>query len=294
VLLEYYDENYVLLKQEDLTYKIFKITPHSDGGFNVLMPYCKVKKGYISKHDKNYSKKVQYIGQDEMIQEFSVDRDTKLSIHRSGFIQFSGQGIISGIDPVTGKSKGISVQSSPLTHPIKSGPTFTLVFWGLPSFEKFTKVKRRANTIVFEEDDLYLRYYLEHPGTDYESIDWDSFVIEGFFFGNEMLPHVKKVGEEYKITLKFPKFMVPGTVFTLKVIFIENSPGFIGLLASRVCTSHEGSETGYILSGPTGNIRKINGDTIGTAITCSYPKPPEWRDPMKNLNFYNYRDVACE
>ena len=26
---EYYDENYVLLKQEDLTYKILKITPHS-------------------------------------------------------------------------------------------------------------------------------------------------------------------------------------------------------------------------------------------------------------------------
>ena len=30
-----------------------------------------------------------------------IDTDVKLSIHRSGFVQFSGRGVISGIDKTT-------------------------------------------------------------------------------------------------------------------------------------------------------------------------------------------------
>lgn len=281
----YYNENYILSRHKKNIHKLLKITPHADGGFNVLMPYCKIKKGYVFKWDKNYSKKIEYISQDDMIQDFSINKNTKLSIHKSGFVQFSGQGILSGIDRYTNKPKGMGVQSSPLSRPIKSGPTFGAVIWGISLYDRYTKVSNTANILLFEEEDIYLRYNSE-PLLG-QVIDWDSLAIEGFFFGNELLPHVYKINGEYKITLKFLKFEVPGTVFTLKVIFLKNSPGFLGILVSRICTSHEGSDSGYCLSGPTGNIRKVNGDTIGTGINCAYPLPPGLRSPLKRARSNN-------
>ncbi len=46
------------------------------------------------------------IPNEELLQEYTVDENTKLSIHESGFVQFSGGGIISGIDQQTGQPKG--------------------------------------------------------------------------------------------------------------------------------------------------------------------------------------------
>lgn len=271
---KYFKENLIVLRQRDSFYKISKITPHSDGGFNILMPYCSIKKGYIFKADVSYSQ-FSKITRDKIIQEFTIDNDTKLSIHKSGFVQFSGSGILSGIDESTGKIKGVGVFSEPLTRPITSGPTFGFHLWGLPCFEKLDGVKKNVNKIIFEEDDLYYRYGGELPSDiieDAEDIDWESYIIEGFYFGNDVLPFVKYDGGRPVISVRFPNFEIPNSIFKMKVIFLKNSPGFIGLIVSKTYTIHKKSEkTGYILTGPTGNIRGRKGNMIGTAIFCAYP-----------------------
>jgi hypothetical protein len=244
------------------------------------MPYSRIKKGYVFKQYVDYSKRKWQTSLKDMIQEYIVDKDTKLSIHRSGFVQFSGSGITSGIDPKTGQIKGMGIFTSPLDHPIKTGPTFGFTLWGLQGFELANIVKKSVNEINFEEDDLYLRYY--SSDSDDPNIDIDGYLIEGFYFGNYLLPRIRYENGKPQITLVFRNFEIPGTRFTLKVIFIENSPGFIGLMASKVALLHPGAETGYILNGP-GSFRIGN---ISQTINCAYPiitnKPPK-----NNLSYDN-------
>lgn len=278
--VSYFKENLILLRNSDNLYKISKITPHSDGGFNILMPYCREKKGYVFKFNYDYSKRESQIPIDSMIQEYTIDKDTKLSIHKSGFVQFSGSGVLSGIDPSTGKIRGMGIFSNPLVLPIKSGPTFGFTLWGLSSYDVAEGIRKSVNKIIFDESDLYYRF-LTLPSDTLEEIDWDGYLIEGYYFGNFMLPAIRYVEGKPQITVRFHNFEIPNAIFTFKVIFIENSPGFIGLIASKLPVSYSGTRTGYVLSGPTGSLM----GNVATAILCAYPIPPFVKTPLQSLSY---------
>lgn len=151
-----YQDNTIIFNVDGVLRKIFKITPHSDGGFDVHIPYHKEKSSYL------YTIKIPYkIGnfsidlKKSVIKEFTSDIDIKLSIHKSGFVQFSkGIKIISGIDQDTGKPKGLGIKIGSLDNPIRTGPTFGVTIWGLDRFDTLITKKKGKNYIEFRESDF--------------------------------------------------------------------------------------------------------------------------------------------
>lgn len=301
----FFNKNRILIKENGILYKVTMVTPHSDGGFNILVPYCKAQKGYIFTHKVDYSKHQDPIPLESMDKQFLTTKDVKLSIHRSGFAQFSGPGVLSGIDSKTNKIKGAGVQSAPLDNPITSGPTFGIIVDGLKEGFKHVNANnnKKINEIIFEENDFYDR----NCGKSMEC----GYLIEGFFFQEVMEERIRFDDGKPVLTLQFWNFEKPGTIFKLRAIFIKNSSGFIGLLPSKIAIglssidylssqvkseikldpSSNKSKFGYCLSGPGGVItRTPDGREIATVINCVYPEP--WAD--LNLPSLDYKRYTLE
>ena len=92
-----------------------------------------------------------------MPQKFKSNAKIKLSIHQSGFTQFSGSGVISGINQKTGEIKGLGLQSKPLSTPINTGPTFGIVLWGLEHFraQSVFDLFGRENKVVIPQHEYF-------------------------------------------------------------------------------------------------------------------------------------------
>jgi hypothetical protein len=107
--------------------KIAKIIHHSEGGFAVMVPYHKARSGTLLKIPLDYDLKgASWVPFGECVGYSANDR-VKLSFHPDGFVQFSGENpskILSGRDPDTGQPRGLGLMSNPLSHPVRSGPTF--------------------------------------------------------------------------------------------------------------------------------------------------------------------------
>jgi hypothetical protein len=105
-------------------------------GFSVLTPYHQAKSGYLAKlpmpkgvgpHIRRWSEGIT----------FTAENRVKLGYHADGFAQFSseiGGKIISGIDPTTGKPKGLGLRSNPLQTPTWSGPVAAITVWGIDEY----------------------------------------------------------------------------------------------------------------------------------------------------------------
>src|SRR5438876_650953 len=153
--------------------KITKVVPHSDGGFSVVVPYHKAQSGWLFKLQVDY----EILGESTfpISKEYSADDRVKLTYHPSGFVQFSGEKpgkIVSGLDPSTGKPKGLGILSNPLSSPIQTGPTFGIVAWGLSDFESLAKDS--DDVLTFRAEETYFRGC--SPGTE------NGIHIEGFVF----------------------------------------------------------------------------------------------------------------
>ena len=74
-----------------------------------------------SKARVNYSRDQMDIPFEEAVELASLDDDDrrlKLSHHPDGFVQFSGEGVLSGRDP-NGAARGMGVMSWPLAAPVR-------------------------------------------------------------------------------------------------------------------------------------------------------------------------------
>lgn len=298
----FFNKNRILIKEHGILYKVTMVMPYSEGGFSILVPYCKVQKGYICMHKADYSKHSYLVPLESMEKQFLTTKDVKLSIHRSGFAQFSGSGVLSGIDPKTNKIKGVGVWSAPLDNPITSRLTFGVIVYGLKEGFKQAHVNKdkKINEIIFEENDFYDR----DCG---KSIEY-GYLIEGFFFSKREENYIRTENEKPVINLQSWNFEKTGATFKLRVILIKNSPGFIGLLPSKIkiglsdlesldpeikCEakldpSFNKSKFGFSLSGPGGIIeRTTDGRKIATVINCIYPEP--WKDlKLPSLDYKEY------
>lgn len=156
----------IVVKNISGSLKLFKILFSRDGSFHVAFPYLPYKEIQLTKYSINYAKETQTISFEEIIDAGKLeDEDSlKLSHHRSGFVQFSGKGILSGVDQA-GNIKGIGVQSWPLDRPV-GGPAFSVL---IREYTLFPLTNDRAENIWWEyraSEDLL------NP----------TFLFEGFFF----------------------------------------------------------------------------------------------------------------
>jgi hypothetical protein len=260
-----------LFEAEDGTLrKITKIQPYSAGGFAVLMPYHRERRGYLAKHRVDYSRR-----EDEMLRqdviEYSAEDRVKLSIHQDGFVQFSGEQagkITSGRDPQTGEAKGLGLFTQPLSNPIRTGPTFSITVWGLEDFNE-SSAPATANTVVFNDDDFYL--------PDGEPSGVSPYQLEVFTFPQEFWGGVRRSDGKLSLSLCHPHFSVPGVVHEFRVVPLPGQRVFLGCLPSRVNRIITESPSGFVLNGPS-EFR------VADALIAIYPSP--WsRPPEEDLGY---------
>lgn len=244
-----YDDNTIVLNIGGKLRKVFKITPHScgDGGFDVSMPYHKEKNGYLCLMKFPYEPGMVYINVEEnTTKKFVTTTDVSLSIHRSGFVQFSKSSkIISGIDKKTGKPKGIGLTGlSLLDNPIKTGPTFGVQIWGIDDFSDLINRKNKVNYIEFKDSDFIYEDCTEN--------DRFFYCFEVYLFSIDKLKYVYKKDGELLITRSFDNYLPsPGKILTLKVILINNCPSFLAILGKKIKIYEEMPRSGYYFGGPS-------------------------------------------
>jgi hypothetical protein len=241
----------ICIKQAGIIYKVTSIYLLSDGSFKLDVPYCKHENGLIRKvafPAETYEQMKTIVSKDKITQAFHVKNRPQLSVHASGFVQFSGGGIISGIDKKTGLAKGMALQSVPLSTPICTGPTCGVLVWGLrKGFD--TLEKTSSIDLVYSEEDFAPRIF---PGdvnvNTYQVEVWvfpyDDYYIRTFGVGAS--------GEEL-MRLSFPNFLHhPNKVFVMRVIHLKAINSFLAIMTSKVHTGFtDQSEFGFLLGGPS-------------------------------------------
>lgn len=253
----------VLVERAGTLHKLCKLIYGRDGTYMVTCPYHPEKRALLLKSTINYDVNRDFIPFDAAL-ELAVlqddERRLKLSHHPDGFLQFSGDGVVSGRDE-NGQPKGIGIQSWPLTMPV-SGPSFAFVFRGVEAFE--AALKEGPNSIVFRTGD--------QPPPD-SSRD-DGLALEGFYLHPFWKRFLMWNQGQPLVLLSHPS----GGILPLRVVLPPPEcqlSGFIGLnLAAnpRVDGLRETPSPSFILSSSTGNLRRNEyGQLLGDQLACMYP-----------------------
>jgi len=243
---------------------LFKILFGGDGSYYVTAPYHPLDRAIAARVTVNYAKTDGGFSLDEA-EELAVvddvDKRLKVSHHPDGFLQFSGQGIRSGLDE-HGKPKGMGVFSWRLYEPTL-GPSFALAFSDPVACGRPSAYKKR--TIVFYEEDIeHMRKSLGglHVVGYYLPTRWREFVYRGAD-GAMWLDLVHPNAQAVK---------------HLRVVLASKDsdiPGLIGLEAlPHGLTETKDGQPSFFVSTSTGSLRRNeNGDLLGDALFCAYPTP---------------------
>jgi tetratricopeptide (TPR) repeat protein len=244
-------------------YKISEITLSSDGSFSLSVPYCRERTGSIYMTYVDLSPHYFKLDAKQMIKSFAVDRSVKVTMHTSGFVQFSGKGVISGIDRTTGDIKGVGLISSPLEKPIESGPTIGGMMWGLSS--GYTKYAKDAkHPIIFREGDYYYRF----ASPD----NYNCYLLEIFVFPGMMRRQIKEDKFGYYMYNQFFQYREqPGAIFKLRVIYLKNISSFLGILVTRSFSQFGEGPHGYQLGTASGPEEYIHGKPMRRWACALYP-----------------------
>lgn len=254
----------ILLDVGGESYKISKISLHKDGGFDFHFPYNDSKIGILYKTTHDYTQTESHSVISELKEKYSISSKVKLSIHASGFTQFSGPNITSGLHWFTNEPKGLAVFSSPLTNPITTGPTFNMSLSSLEGFAKYAGVpKKREKIIKFSADNIY-------NGEIQSSL----YVLEGFIFTAELLEKVKQLNGEHYLKMRMPNFEDSNAEFYFKIIFLKKINSFMALSMRKVVLDPSLSHSNqliYSIGGPGGNQRMLHNRPVADLLFAHYP-----------------------
>jgi hypothetical protein len=262
-----------------LSYKVFKVGFGGDGSYYVTTPYHPLDTAIAAKVRVNYARD-QGLGIKQALEgalEIAVVDDDehrlKLSHHPDGFLQFSGQGILSGRHP-SGKPKGLGLRSWELQRPT-FGPSFGVGMYRPELMGR--QGKPDPADVVFDGDDLD---YMRMPGHDFLDVRF-----AGHYFPPRFRSFVRPRGDGgYRMSIVNPESHV---VHELQVVLASKEsalPGVIGLSAEPMEMGIEG----FSLSSSTGGLRRssLTGDLIGDQLVCLYPRPTDLtKAHIESLNY---------
>lgn len=240
--------------------KLMKFWWGTDGSYYFSCPYIPGGRVLLFKTTVNYSKQEKESSLDESIELALLeddDRRLKVSHHPDGFLQFSGEGIRSGLD-TEGRPKGIGTTSWRVDDPTR-GPSFGMSVFGLHAFARLERP--RSGDLVFREEKVSL------PS------GWTSLHIEGYILPRLWARFVRREGSGSVISLTHPA----GVVLTMPVVFTPSNIAVPSILAVEVYgdfgafqeAEHEG---GFVMSTSTGNLRRnAEGELLGDGLFAVSP-----------------------
>lgn len=269
----------VCIKENNKIYKVIAVKSGSDGSINALFPYCKDKKAYVFQYIHDYKPGAQKIFPHQIKKEYIVNDQSKLSIHKTGFVQLSGEGILSGFDVFNGKPRGIGLFSNPLDYPVFTGPTFGFQCWGVANgFEELTTRRSDTQYLVLEKSDC-------HPEVFDHHIDLNSYSLEFWIFPKQANNYVYEYDGESYIDHTIGNYIHhPFATFTHPVLDIKGFNGVLALFAkTNWCQYANESEFGYSLGSPGGigsKYEKNSKQKHSFRLLC--PRNDKW--PMTSNN----------
>jgi hypothetical protein len=245
----------IVYEKDGNRYKLCKLFFGRDGSYYVTSPYHPARGAMLFKATVNYALPEMDIFVEEAVDAAAEDDEKriKLSHHPDGFLQFSGEGIVSGKD-AEGNIRGIGVMSWPLDRPAR-GPAFGLTMYGLERFEKVHRVK--DTSCVFRHEEL-----TPVPGPCV-------FSLEGYYLPAlwRRFVRVRPDGTRF-----IPTVHPAGAVIELSERCARQ--GFLGLeMYTQPLLESEVHEAAFMISGSTGNLRENEqGHLLGDGIYCRYPR----------------------
>jgi hypothetical protein len=263
--VKFFKRSTVCIQENESIYKILSVTASKkDGSLNIFFPYFKDENAFVFQYYHKYKAGQQTIKPKKIFRKFVLGRTAKLSIHRSGFVQLSGSGISSGIDPKTGMAKGVGLFSSPLDFPVFSGPTFSYQCFGLEDgFDKLEKKGNRNQYIILnkKEDD-----FTERRFNDDNDKEFDSYLLEFFIFPKEARRYVYSYkGKPYINHIISNYLHQPNFYVAHPVLDIEYFNGVICVFPVSLYTEFPDEiKTGYSLNSPGGSRRESDIRKTGT------------------------------
>lgn len=245
-------------------YKVFKVGFGGDGSYYVTAPYHPHDKAIAGKILVDYSLRRPIELKEGLNRALKLtvldddERRLKLSHHRDGFLQFSGEGIRSGRN-ASGSARGLGVMSWTLDEPT-FGPSFGV--------NMFRPEHMGQEGHPFPGDVVVNADELEHmrlPGHEFMDVRFEGHYLPPRFRSFVSLAP----GGGYRISIVNPQSHV---VKNLQVVMASKEcsyPGIIGVAAEP----HELGLEGFILTSSTGSLRRnLKGDLIGEQLVCVYPQ----------------------
>lgn len=239
---------------------VARVTGLNDG-LSIFVPYHPATQGLLLKSPLDYSKKMNLVPMSEM-ETRTVSDKIKLSMHMTGFVQFStlNKPIISGFNRELNQIKGVGLRA-PANVQVATGPLCSVTVYDPSDFrENFGKLTEK-----FEQSDLWHNPLIPSHGSS-------TFHFEFFMFPNSLLPYTLPDDNNrrtFKSELPFNgRFAFQ---FHLRVIEIPYMPFFLGLIV----THHpdvESTPSGFTFGGP--GCFDENGQAFG--IIALYPPPCEF------------------
>jgi hypothetical protein len=271
-----YGKYTVTYEKGGIKYKLCKVWFGVDGSYYLSSPYHRAQKAVLFKIKFNFTRHGMSTPSGVLVDIASVEDDEKrlkLAHHPDGFIQFSGQGILSGKNP-NGTIRGMGVMSWPLDAPVR-GPAFGVTFRGI---EEFARAEAAVDgPIVFRHEELAVV-----PGVD-------AYVLEGYYLPEELRRFVRKDKSGKQIILLVHPI---GVVIPLKVIFPTehcHRQGFIGLEMYTLPKDPgvDYASPSFILSSATGNARSnLKGEILAEGLCAMYPRP---RSTVQTRRILDYK-----
>jgi hypothetical protein len=260
----------IAYSEEGKTYKIAKVIFGSDGSYYLTCPYHQTNTAFLCKGFIDADKTSQEFSLDEVPQSATVDDDEKrlkLSHHPDGWVQFSGNGFISGRGSL-GRSSGINMESFPLTMNNRAG-AFTITIRNPIEFKLLEQHTDRV--CLFAADQML------SPNQS------NLLIVEGTYFPEWWRRFVRT---DHSGQLVLDAAYSGPTLVRWRVLPFPGDSKGLGLLGINAYRWRIDSHTGFDF------IVSVIGKQIGEhnsqkqeALFCMYPRPPK----VENAPSLHYR-----
>lgn len=247
----------IILDCGDVKRKFSKILFTGDGSYSLMAPYHSAKKAVLFKTTVNYDTNVpQAVSFADAINLSEVDEGRlKITHHRSGFVQYSGDGVVSGLDE-NGKPKGLGVFSRPLDS-VGSGPALGAGVQDISKLEAADKVAAHDLLVHVNEVPKW-----PHSNGIMLEIHYFQPPIRRFVF-------IDHLGRKRLNIIHPAGFIVP-----MFAVYAPEHCEYPGVLGIELYEQRFGfGESGFSLSGPGENERRNEkGERIADVLGCIYPR----------------------
>jgi len=287
------DRTTVLLKTGETTRKLLKVWFGPDGTYYLAAPYHSGRTAVLFKHTVRYDMQFgesREVLQSEFLDDATLDDNEgtiKLAHHPSGLCQFSGRGILSGVDE-NGRIKGVGVHTRAL-QAVGDGPAWGFLAFGFADFDQCDTVA--ACDVVTRFEDLAPAAKAEPPpDADTPLPPKDAIVVEGYYFQPMFRKFVTCDSEGRPVLMRVHP---TGMVLKLAVILSPADCGYPGFLGLDFYRKHafNTDPSGFCLNGPGESIGEDPlGRKVGNVIGCFYPRPEGW-EGRRSVN-YPPRDAS--